>query len=283
MRTGDWVTDWPATLGHEIYGVVAEAAEGGALNPGDTVVADSRIACGACAWCLAGDRDRCVEVTFVGEARPGGFASLCALPEAILHRVPRDLPGSTAVLSEPLAVVLHGLSLLRSDPRRVAILGHGPIGALVHIELRRRYPDAEVTVAEPAALRAQLARALGARAAGAADELPRAAFDTVVDAAGYGGSLADAIALVAARGQVLVLALSGAEVPIVPRELVERSISVVGANAFVDELPQAIALVSAEPWRYEPVITDVVSLSELPDAARRQCEHPEAIKVLVCP
>ena len=33
MRTGDWVTSWPATLGHEIYGRV----ESGALAAGTTV------------------------------------------------------------------------------------------------------------------------------------------------------------------------------------------------------------------------------------------------------
>jgi threonine dehydrogenase-like Zn-dependent dehydrogenase len=283
MRTGDWVSDWPATLGHEIYGVVERAPEGGGIRPGDTVVADSRIACGECAWCVAGDANRCVNVAFVGEARPGGFAALCVLPERMLHRVPDDLPGSTAVLSEPLAVVLHGLAQLRSEPRRVAILGHGPIGALIQVELRRRHPDADVTVAEPSALRAHLARALGAAVVDRAGALERAMFDTVIDAAGYRDSLADAIGLVAARGQILVLALSGASVPVTPRELVERSIALTGANAFVDELPQAIALLAADPWRYEPLVTDVVSLTELPAVARRQLQAPEAIKVLVCP
>jgi threonine dehydrogenase-like Zn-dependent dehydrogenase len=283
MRTGDWVAEWPATLGHEIYGVVETAPHDGTLAVGDAVVADSRIACGECVWCRAGERDRCVGVTFVGEARPGGFAPLCALPAEMLHPVPAGLAGSTAVLAEPLAVVLHGLSQLRSTPCRVAILGHGPIGALVQIELRRLYPGAELTVAEPAPLRAQLARALGAGDAPAASELVRASYDTVIDAAGYRGSLLDAVGLVAPRGQVLVLALSGAEVSMRPSEIVERSITVTGANAFVDELDDAVTLLAAEPWRYEPVVTDVVSLSELPDVARRQLAHPEAVKVLVCP
>jgi threonine dehydrogenase-like Zn-dependent dehydrogenase len=283
MRTGDWVAEWPATLGHEIYGTVERAPEGGALAAGDAVIADSRIACGKCTWCRAGERDRCVGVTFVGEARPGGFAALCALPAEMLHSVPPELAGSTAVLAEPLAVVLHALSQLRTAPRHVAILGHGPIGALAHIELRRRYPEATVEVAEPAALRARLARALGATGTTNAADLDDGAFDTVIDAAGYHGSLTHAVKAVAPRGQVLVLALSGAEVPMMPRELVERSIAITGANAFIDELPEAIARLADEPWRYEPVVTDAVSLTELPGAARRQLDHPEAIKVLVCP
>jgi threonine dehydrogenase-like Zn-dependent dehydrogenase len=205
MRTGDWVIDWPATLGHEIYGTVERAPEDGSLEAGDAVVADSRIPCKRCQHCLAGDTDRCVDVRFVGEACPGGFAEYCVLPSSMLHRVPVELQSATAVLSEPLAVVLHALSLLRSEPRRVAILGHGPIGALINIELQRRLPDLAIAVAEPTSLRAKLARALGAHTVDFADELTGASYDTVIDAAGYDRSLGDALALVSTRGQVLVL------------------------------------------------------------------------------
>jgi 2-desacetyl-2-hydroxyethyl bacteriochlorophyllide A dehydrogenase len=283
MRTGDWVSDWPATLGHEIYGTVEEVQAGGAFSPGDAVVADSRIPCGHCPFCLAGDSDRCIDVRFVGEARPGGFAEHCVLPTSLLHRVPPELQSPAAALSEPLAVVLHGLSLLRAEPRNVAILGHGPIGALNHAELRRRFPDADITVAEPAPLRAQLARALGAQTRRQAKELTPTAYDTVIDAAGYATSLSDALAAAAPRGQVLVLALSFKPTTLVPAALVERSITVIGANAFVDELPRAIEVLASERWRYEPIITDAVSLAELPDTARRQLEQPDAVKVLVCP
>jgi len=282
MRTGAWVLEWPATLGHEIYGTVEQAPEDGALAPGDAVVADSRIACGRCQQCTNGAPDRCVNVAFVGEACPGGFAELCVLPAEMLHRVPDELRSPVATLSEPLAVIVHALSLLRSEPRRVVILGHGPIGALANVELRRRFADIDIAVAEPAPLRAQLARALGAATVESGGELAEGMYDTVIDAAGYESSLRDAIVLCAPRGQVLLLALSHRAVAVQPADLVERSICVLGANAFVDELPQAISLLAAHPWRYEPIITDAVSLTELPGVARRQLERPEAVKVLVC-
>ena len=59
MRTGDWVAEWPATLGHEIFGRVAQAPAGSDLDVGAPVVADSRIACGVCAACLR-ERSRCL-------------------------------------------------------------------------------------------------------------------------------------------------------------------------------------------------------------------------------
>ena len=285
LRTGDWVEDaqWPATLGHELCGTVELAPADGSLQVGDRVVADSRVPCDSCAECLAGQADRCGAVRFIGECRPGGFASSCVLPSRLLHRVPDGLAPETAVLAEPLAVAMHGLSRLPVEPRRVAVLGHGPIGALLHIELRRRFPEAEVTVAEPAALRAALARALDAPTVVNADFLADHAFDTVVDAAGYGRGLTDALRVLAPRGQILLLALDHSSTTLTPAAVVQSSATIVGANAFVDELPEAIARLAADPAMYEPVVTDAVLLSEFAGVVRAQLERPEAVKVVLCP
>jgi 2-desacetyl-2-hydroxyethyl bacteriochlorophyllide A dehydrogenase len=285
MRSGAWVeeSEWPATLGHEICAVVERAPADGSLQAGDRVVADSRVPCGTCAECAAGVPDRCTAVRFVGECRPGGFAGLCVLPSSLLHRIPDELVAETAVLAEPLAVAMHGLSRLAAQPRRVAVLGHGPIGALVQIELRRRFPDAEVTVAEPVPLRAQLARALGAEVVDTAADLPGHRYDTVVDAAGYGSSMTDALHVLAPRGQLLLVALGHQPLTITPAEIVEAGATIAGANAFVDELPDAIDALAAEPARYAPVVTDTISLDELPAMARAQLQRPEAVKVIVCP
>ena len=283
MRTGDWVAEWPATLGHEIFGRVAQAPAGSDLDVGAPVVADSRIACGDCAACRANDRDACASPAFVGEACPGGFASHCVLPVRLLHRVPLTLDGRHAVLAEPLAVALHALSHVTGEPARVTILGHGPIGALVHIELRRRLPACDLEVAEPAPLRADLARKLGARCVDSAEELAPAAFDVVFDTAGYGGSLADAVGLCAPGAQLVALALSEQAVTLRPMDIVERRLRITGSNAFRNELDSAIELLAAEPSRYEPIVTDVVPLSELPEVARRQLERPDAVKVVVRP
>ena len=284
VRTGDWVQAWPATLGHEICGTVEITSPDSELQSGDVVVADSRVPCGACRSCVERDPDRCEAIGFVGEVRPGGFARHCVLPTKLLHRVPVSLRDSaTAVLSEPLAVAVHALSLLRSEPREVLVIGHGPVGALTHIELRRQFPDAIVDVAEPTELRASLARALGAKAFSSASELTGQRYDTVIDAAGYAGSLSESLSFVRPRGQILVLAISRRAVKVTPADLVEAEICVLGSNAFTRELPEAIALLAAEAWRYEPVITDAVSLAELPAVIRRQLARPEAIKVVVCP
>ncbi len=272
MRTGDWVREWPATLGHELVGRVEAAGADAGLLPGAAVVADSRFP-------VAGGG-----FEFVGEACPGGFATHCVLPASLLHPVPDGLDGATAVLAEPLAVALHALGRLAAAPERVAILGHGPIGALLHAELHRRFPAARVDVAEPASLRAALAAAFGtARVADAATDLDAGAYDVVIDCAGYPQALPDALRLVADAGEVLLLAI-GHSVPDVPaRTLVERGLRLTGCNAFTDELPAAVALLASDGWRFLPVVTDTVDLAEAPAAFERQLAAPEAVKLLVRP
>lgn len=282
LRTGAWVVDWPATLGHEIYGRVLEAPEASGLRPGDAVVSDSRLACGTCAWCRV-DPNRCPNIQFVGELRPGGFASHCVLPAGILHPVDEGVAGSTAVLAEPLAVALHALAHLRHAPQRAAVIGHGPIGALVHAELRRRAPDCVVDVAEPLPLRARLAEALGAATTASAAELDPASYDVVVDAAGYATSLADALALGAPGAHVLLVALGHAELAVHPVALVERRLQVTGCHAFIDELPEAIRLLTTDGWRYDPVVTDAVALDDLPATLAELRDRPDGVKVLVRP
>lgn len=279
LREGVWVEYWPAVLGHELCGVVETTGPGVSLELGTRVVADSRIPCGACEIC-ASDPDRCPNLRFVGEATPGGFATHTTLPANVLHSVPDELDLFVAVLAEPLAIVLHALSHLAEPPRNALILGHGPIGALVHIELLRRFPEATVTVAEPAPVRAALAESLGAKVH---DSGAGSRFDLVVDAAGYPGSLKDAVAACAPGAQLLLVAMSARPVELVPIELAQGRIQLTGCNGFISELPEAIALLVSDGWRYRTVITQSVSLAGLPDAARRQLESPDAIKVVVRP
>jgi len=280
IRSGEWVTEWPATLGHEIFAEVEAIADGQPVERGDRVVVDSRLPCNSCPDCEL-DPNQCPHLRFIGEARPGGFAEYCLLPISSLHRVPDALAGEVAVLAEPLAVVVHALSKLRCEPHAVAVLGHGPIGALLHLELRRRFPVATFSVAEPSTQRRAMADELGAMTTAGAPGLEAGAFDLVIDAAGYPQSLSDAIKLCSPGAQLLLLAISDAVTPVLPIDLVERRLTVIATNAFVDELPQAIELLNENADLYRPLVTDVITLQELPAVANSQLDAPSAVKVLV--
>jgi threonine dehydrogenase-like Zn-dependent dehydrogenase len=258
LRTGDRAGSWPARLGHEVAGTVADCP-GGELAAGSPVVIDPR-----------------------GSADPGGFAGHLLADVGQAVACPDDLEAAVAVLAEPLAVAMHALGRVRRPPRRAAILGYGPIGALLHLEIGRRWPGAEVAVAEPVAARRELASALGATVA-TRDELADPSPDLVIDAAGYPGALADAVALCADGGTVLAVALGPEPGQDVPAGIVRRELTVTGSAGFRDELADAVAVLAAGPDRYRPVVTDAVLLDEAPGRLGALLGSPAAGKVLIRP
>jgi threonine dehydrogenase-like Zn-dependent dehydrogenase len=283
LRTGDWVTYWPATLGHEVAGTV-EHCPGGELPPGTGVVIDSRVPCGACAGCAVGP-NRCEQLAWVGEAQPGGFARHLVIPVARVAPCPAGLEPAVAVLAEPLAVAQHAVTRLQASPagpERVVILGYGPIGALVHLVLSGRHPDADIAVVEPARARRELAQALGADAV-TMDEIRERRPQLVVDAAGYPGSLADAVAACSAGGTVLAVALGHEPVRLHPAGLVERELTITGSIGFASELTSAVAALADDPDRYRPVITEAVPLEDAPGRLRELLAAPSPGKVLIRP
>ncbi len=291
LRTGDWVSYWPATLGHEVAGTVehcpsSEHCPGGELPVGTLVVIDSRVPCGSCAGCVAGP-NRCERLAWVGEAHPGGFAGHLVLPASRVVPCPARLEPAVAVLAEPLAVALHAVGRVPGHPERAVIIGYGPIGALVHLALTAgREPPPEVTVIEPVRPRRELAAALGAAVADRDDIAARPAAgrpQLVVDAAGYPGSLADALALTANGGTVLAVALGHEQARLLPAEIAERELTITGSIGFADELPQAVAALADDPDRYRPVVTEAVPLEDAPGRLRELLTVPSAGKVLIRP
>ncbi len=291
LRTGAWVTYWPATLGHEVVGVVEECP-GGEVPCGTTVVVDSRLPCGDCPGCAVAP-SLCHHMSWLGEARPGGFARHTVVPATSLVTCPLHLEPAIAVLAEPLAVAMHAVCGLSRRPEDALIIGYGPIGALVHSELVRRWPGLAVSMSEPAVDRRRLGLALGAlpgperppasAGPGGGGDSAHRGFGLVVDAAGYPGSLADACACAANGGTVLVVALSEEAVPLVPARVAERALTIAGSIGFDNELVEALAVLAGAPDRYRPLVTEAVLLEEAAERLTSLGRLPSAGKVVVRP
>lgn len=288
LGTGAWVEYWPAVLGHEVVGVVADGGTSD-LAPGTRVVVDSRIPCRDCADCARSPR-LCGSLTWLGESRPGGFASELVVPAASAVVVPAGLAADVAVLAEPLAVAMSALDLVPASPvapATVLVQGYGPVGALLHAEVGRRWPEAQVLVVEPQALRRDLAAGYGAeidRSPGTAavDPAPRSAgVDLVIDAAGYPDSVVDALARVRRGGTILLVALGGAPLGLSSQDLVEKGVTVSGSIGFEDRhLPAALAALAADPDRFRGLVSHRVPLSAFA-AFLRDGGHRAAAKVVV--
>jgi threonine dehydrogenase-like Zn-dependent dehydrogenase len=94
--------------------------------------------------------------------RPGAFAEYVAVPQHVLIPWPEGLPGTTAVLAEPLA---NGINAMRQSPAarksRVLVIGAGPIGLMCVFAAKQLY-GSSVVVSDLIPERLNAARIVGA-------------------------------------------------------------------------------------------------------------------------
>lgn len=139
-------------MGHEISGVVEEAAEGCGFKPGDRIATAPDISCGQCYYCKRGLVNLCQNHRMLGTHVQGGFAQYIALPGFVLQhgfveKFPEDMTFVQAAFAEKVSGVYAcqeriGVSL--GDT--VVIIGDGPVGCL-HAEIARARGAAKVIVA----------------------------------------------------------------------------------------------------------------------------------------
>lgn len=129
---------FPAIVGHEPSGVVAEVGPGVShFRVGDEVIVQPLGHCGRCRHCRAGNTHYCENAFVTGgdgptDVRPGAFAEYMLTRESSLFHKPPNVSFDAAALTEPLAgawkgVIQHSELRLGED---VVIIGVGSIGLL---------------------------------------------------------------------------------------------------------------------------------------------------------
>jgi L-iditol 2-dehydrogenase len=150
----------PWTPGHEVGGVVADIAgdQDAGLAVGDRVVADWRVICGSCFYCLNGNPNFCSRRADFPIA---GFAEFTVVPQTALHRLPAALTFTEGSFCEPLACILNAHRLLTVRPASdLVVVGAGPIG-LLHVQVAA-HRGARIIAIDPVPQRRMAALDLGA-------------------------------------------------------------------------------------------------------------------------
>ncbi len=129
---------FPAILGHEPAGVIAEVGPGVRhFRPGDPVIVQPSGYCGCCRHCRLGNTHYCRHAFTTGgdgpeDVRPGAFAEYMLTKESCLFHKPASVSFDAAAITEPLSGAWKGLiQYSQMQPADdVVIIGVGGIGLL---------------------------------------------------------------------------------------------------------------------------------------------------------
>jgi len=193
------------------------------------------------------------------------------------------------MLAEPLAVVVRAVG--RGEARRgerAAVLGVGALGLLAIQLLKSR--GLEVLAIGRTGQREGLARELGAdefttTSSGRAPEVARSfsgreGVDLLVETAGTGAAVEQAVELVRPGGRLVLTGLPHEPSTVGFFGVVRRELTIIGSMIYQQEFPEAVRLLSAGVVKVDRLVTHRFPLDRIQEAFAAH-RSPESIKVTV--
>ena len=156
----------PVIPGHEFAGIVVEVGpDQKEFKIGDRVVPEQIVPCQKCKFCKSGRYWMCQKHDLFGFQNNvnGGMAEYARLPhEALIYKIPKEMPLEQALLIEPFACSKHCVD--RADPGNedfVVLAGAGTLGLGMVGAIRKRNPGTFI-VLDMNDMRLQKAKEFGA-------------------------------------------------------------------------------------------------------------------------
>jgi NAD+-dependent secondary alcohol dehydrogenase Adh1 len=256
IQEGQWAeksgVSLPYTPGHENAGWVHEVGSGVTnVEVGDTVIVHPYISCGLCPPCRRGDDMHCLQGSFPGIDRDGGFAELLKTSARSVVKLDPSLePKDIAALADAGLTAIHAIKkaipVLTAGTRAV-VIGAGGLGH-IGIQCLKALTPAEIIVIDPSEKALALAGELGAdhtvQVDGGHVETVKEMTDglgaeAIIDFVGERGAIEDGIAMVRDGGFYYVIGY-GENIDIPTIDVISREISfignLVGTYADLDEL-----------------------------------------------
>lgn len=279
------------SLGHEFAGEIVATGTGlSRLRVGDRITAFPFTGCGRCESCLSGRPNFCPE--FKGMA--GGMAEYMLVNERVATQLPKTYSMEDGALIEPLAVSLHGTALPRFAPgAKVQVMGAGPVGLGV-VFWAKRLGAGKVVVSATSRRREALAKHMGADGfvvpeaqqdiAALVGEALGGPPDVVFECAGHVGLLGQAVHCVKPRGDVVSLGFCTAPDPVLPALATWKEVRILFSMTYsMQEFATVADTLGAGHVAPRAMITDRVSLDQLPGALENLRQPGPQVKVLVDP
>jgi NAD+-dependent secondary alcohol dehydrogenase Adh1 len=244
IQEGQWAeksgVNLPYTPGHENAGWVHEIGSAvGNVAVGDTVIVHPYISCGLCLPCRSGDDMHCLNGSFPGIDRDGGFADfLKTSARSVVKLDPSLAPKDIAALADAGLTAIHAVKkaipVLTAGTHAV-VIGAGGLGH-IGIQCLKAMTPADVIVIDPSEPALALARELGAdhtvKVDGSHVGTVREVTDglgaeAIIDFVGEKGAIEDGIAMVRDGGFYYVIGY-GENINIPTIDVISREISFIG-------------------------------------------------------
>lgn len=280
-KIGDVEVEMPFVLGHEAAGVVVQTGEAVEnVKEGDRVAIEAGVPCMECEFCRQGRYNLCPDLKFLATPPIDGvFSEYVAYPAKWVYPLPEGMTEIEGALIEPLAVGMHAAEISEAQLGDTAfIFGCGCIGLMTLKALKSRGVS-QIYMCDVVTSRMEKAVELGATAVfhGAEDDIVSAVrkatqergVDCVFEMTGSPKCL-DKTADVMKAGGMIVLVGLGSEGRMVFdfEKLIWKEGRIATCFRYRNIYPKAIRAISAGLIQVEDVISDIVSLEEVPEAMK---------------
>jgi threonine dehydrogenase-like Zn-dependent dehydrogenase len=292
----------PVTPGHEFVGEVVALGDGAAekhgLAVGDRAVSEQIVPCWQCRFCRRGQYWMCHNGAVYGfkrERAEGAWAEYMRFPaDAIVHRVPDDLPADQAALIEPLACAIHAVD--RGDIQLgdvVVVAGMGPIGLCMLQAARQKGPGALIAL-DMKPKRLALARQLGADLAidvGQDDAIQRVldltdgyGCDVYIEATGAGAGVSQGLQMLRSLGTMVEFSVHAGPVSIDWSVIGDvKELTIHGAHLGPYRYPLAIQYLLDGTIDGAALISHRLPLEQFAEGLEIAHQGDESIKVILIP
>ncbi|MBP7241841.1 L-idonate 5-dehydrogenase [Amaricoccus sp.] len=283
----------PMILGHEVAGRVTALGPGvDGIAVGDRVAVSPSRPCGACAFCLEGLPNQCLNMRFYGSAMPfphiqGAFRERLVALASQCHKVADGVAIGEAALAEPFAVTLHAVARAGSLlDRRVLVTGCGPIGALAIIAARA-HGAREIVATDVSDTVLAFAARIGAdrtiNVATDPDSLAayganKGSFDVQFEASGNAAAIRSGLDVLRPRGVLVQLGLGG-DIAIPQNLVVAKEVDIRGTFRFHSEFALAVDFINRRRVDLKPLLTGSYPLEDAVTAFEVAGDRSRSMKV----
>ncbi len=282
-------------MGHEATGIIASVGPNVTdWREGDRVWVSGGATCGVCEFCREGLSDACQSPLSIGTGvLPGAYAEYVRVTTKFLMRLPDDVGMREATLMDPVGCAQYPVKLTGIRPGQSAlVIGAGPIGlfAVQYLKILGANP---LILSEPVKRRAELGAEFGAdivvdptrtNIEAEAKKLTRdIGPDVVCECVGLPATVLDSVSAVRRGGKVAWIGVCMEEVAFVPVfwTFKKPSIYISLGMGPREMLGDYLEFIRQRQDEVRKVITEIITLDELPGAFERLLKPNDEVKILV--